>query len=396
MSIDDVTVVLRKFPPRLTSPRDTVTFEGRRLILHYSLDTALQHLGKQLMNRYHPKYGAIVAIEPSNGRICGLLSYTNPEVTPLGSNLYCQSQFPAASIFKTVTAAAAIEKSRYTSESIFKIAGSRHTLYKSQLVEDLAYGQEITLADAYAYSVNPVFGRIGIFSLGASGLRTYAQKFGFNTPVPFELDNEAPATMIEDSTYRLAELASGFNQKTLISPLFGALLASAIINRGFMPVPTLVDSVTDGSSGTVLYRAAPQHWRTPISASTANEMEKLMRSVVQYGTARKSFRFLRQNYHLDDVSYGGKTGSIDKDTLGRVDWFIGFARHSTESGRRIATAVVTVHGAYWTVHSSFVAAELMRTKIRSIQAPHIRMPIEQIEEHLDTSILTTTNDSVEE
>jgi peptidoglycan glycosyltransferase len=391
----DLAQLLRQNPPRLTFGADTITDGGRRLVIHFSLDTSLQILAAKLFRQYHPKYGAIVAIDPVSGRVCALLSYTNPETASLGKDLYCRSIFPAASIFKTITAAAAIEKAGLTSASALRTSGRRHTLYKSQLAKDLGIGDQISLADAFAYSANPVFGRIGIHTLGAGGMREFVDRFGFNAPIPFELDNEAPATIVEDSAFALAELASGFNQKTLISPLFGALLASSATNHGIMPAPTLVDSVTDLNNGTVLYRAAPSRWRTPISARTAAELEKLMRSVVQYGTARKSFRNLKRSFQFTDVAYGGKTGSIDKDSTGRVDWFIGFARHFSDPTQHIAIAVVTVHGSNWTVHSSYVAAEIMRAKIRAMRMEHERMA-DQIAHSFDSTQITTDNDSVEE
>jgi cell division protein FtsI/penicillin-binding protein 2 len=383
---EEVAEILKRHPSRLMKACDTIRDDGRSLVFHYSVDSSLQSLGMTLLNRYHPMYGAIVALDPVSGRVLSLLSYTNPDSPPLGNDLYCRSLFPAASVFKTITAAAAMETQGLKPESLLRMVGARHTLYKSQLAKELpGYSNEVTLDDAFAYSINPIFGRIGIYMLGADGLRDYTKKFGFNTPLPFDLPNDPPVTQIEDSSYTLAELASGFNQKTIISPLYGALLASSITNKGIMPTPGLVDSVTDLETGTLLYRGEPRLWRMPISPRTASQLEQCMQSVARYGTARKSFRYLKQSHQFNSIFYGGKTGSIDKKGVGRVDWFIGFARHSNDPTQHIATGIVTVHGSNWTVHSSYLAAEIMRTRIRAIQVAENKAAEQEKEPEAESS-----------
>jgi hypothetical protein len=93
----------------------------------------------------------------------------------------------------------------------------------------------------------------------------------------------------------------------------------------------------------------------------------MMQSVARYGTARKSFRQINQANMFESIEYGGKTGSVDKDSAGRVDWFIGFARNPLKPLERIAVGIVTVHGAYWTVHSSYIGAEYFRSYIGSLR-----------------------------
>lgn len=380
LSLEDVKGILKENHADFSRQQDTFSYKGSKIVSYYSIDTTIDQLGKTLLSRYHPKYGSIVAIEPSTGRVLCLVSYTNPEEKSLGNNLYCKSLFPAASIFKTVTAAGAIERGGLTAESILKTTGSNHTLYRYQLKKDLDNFREISFTEAYAYSVNPVFGRLGIYILGHDGLNEYAAKFGFNTVVPFEIENEISRTQISDSAYLLAELASGFNQETTISPLFGALIASAVANRGMIPIPTVVDSITNLYDGEVLYRASPRYWRIPVKPQTALELEKLMQKVAQFGTARKSFRYIKESYRFNEISYGGKTGSVDQDSTGRVDWFIGFVRHKDDTQQRVTAGVVTVHGSNWTVHSSYLGAEIMRKHIRKIQISK-----EKSEESVDIS-----------
>jgi penicillin-binding protein A len=366
LSYADVSEMVQKTEHRFERAEDTISRDGKTFLVHYSLDSSLEKLGKRLMDQYHPKYGAVVAVDPSTGRVLSLISYENDSVPKIGDQLYCKSTFPAASVFKTITSAAAIEKANYSAQSIVKHVGKKSTLYKYQLTKDLASYTELPFEEAYANSINPVFARLGMYVLGEGSLEDYGSKFGFNIQVPFELPNESSRLIGTDSTFTLAELASGFNQHTTMSPLLGALIASSICENGKMPKPFMVDSVSELNDSCV-YRAGSELWRTPIKEGTARELRTMMQSVARYGTARKSFRQMNQASQFESYEYGGKTGSVDKDSAGRVDWFIGFARNPVKPRERIAVGVVTVHGAFWTVHSSYIGAEYFRSYIGSLR-----------------------------
>ncbi len=98
--------------------------------------------------------------------------------------------------------------------------------------------------------------------------------------------------------------------------------------------------------------------------SGASELKSMMKDVTSYGTARKSFENVKNSSSLKSFEHGGKTGSVDRDDIdGRVEWFVGFLKDSSKIDEDIACAVFTVHGAQWTVHSSYIAAEMMRKSI---------------------------------
>jgi len=104
-----------------------------------------------------------------------------------------------------------------------------------------------------------------------------------------------------------------------------------------------------------------------MKASTATYIKTMMSRVAQFGTARSSFKYIRHSACFDNIDYGGKTGTVDEDKLGKIDWFIGFACHPSDPRQRIAVGVVTVHDQYWTVHSSYIAAEIFRKYIKREQ-----------------------------
>lgn len=367
LEFSDVKKMLTEEYPTLKASVDTVTWKRRKYIRYLSLDTSLQRSGEIYMKRYHPKYGAVVVLQPRTGRVLSLISYNNPEEPKVSDNLYANAEFPAASIFKTVTAAAVIEKQGMDKGTLLKTNGKNHTLYKAQLKKELEPFRQVTLGQAYAGSYNPVFGRLGIYYAGMTTLGGYAQKFGFNDPVPFELPVQISQYGTPEDTFSLAEVASGFNQKTTLSPILGALISGAVSNKGRMIRPTLVDSIVDLKTGTNVFTRNAKAWRIVMGENGADELRSLMNDVTQYGTARKSFKTIKNSSSLKAFEHGGKTGSVDRDGVGRVEWFVGFLKDTSKIDEDLACGVFTVHGQYWTVHSSYIGAEMMRKGIASIQ-----------------------------
>ncbi len=374
LNFASMSAILSHAPLNLACSSDTIQSSRGRLVVFCSLDTALQSFITRLMNQYHPRYGACAVINSKTGRVLAFASHQEPGTPQVGSRLFLRNVFPAASIYKTITAAAAIETARYTVDTKVPLSGRSHTLYKSQLRKNIGSLKEIPFEDAYAQSINPVFGRIGMYGIGKKTFEEYNERFGFNATIPFELQTDTSKVIVpEDTTYEMAQLASGYNRKTSISPLHGALIASAVAEGGFMPCPRLVDSIVD-STGSCLYRSVAAAWKTPISDSTATELKAMMGQVVDSGTARKTFRLLKKCNGADLLECGGKTGSIKVDSLGNIEWFIGFAVKKDDPDGHLALAVVTAYGGNLSVHSHFIGAEIFRKLLCPPGTEPLRQP----------------------
>ena len=342
--------------------------EGDTLSVALSVDTGLQKYAASMFRQYKPRYAAVAAIDPSTGRVLALASYAGDGTEIDGKELYLRNYFPAASVFKTIVAAAGIERGGMHGKTTIEHFGRNHTLYNTQLKKDLKVSRDITLEDAYAYSINPVFARIALFNVNKNIVAEYGQRFGFNEPIPFEYNVDKSEMFTPDTGFSVAEFASGFNRKTTITPLFGALLAGAICENGVIFAPTVVDTVRSARGDSCLYVRRAKLWRRAVKEHTANELRELMTKVTHYGTARSTFRQLRESPRYNAFEFGGKTGSVNQVELGRVDWFVGFARNPNNKNQRIAVGVVTTHGDYWTVHSSYIAAELIKKYISNANA----------------------------
>ena len=104
---------------------------------------------------------------------------------------------------------------------------------------------------------------------------------------------------------------------TLVSPMHMALITCAIANDGVLMKPYLIDEVVNDSNDTVK-KTEPVPYKRLMSSNEANLLGKLMKQVVDSGTASS----------LSGRSYtvAGKTGSAEADSDGTTHaWFVGFA-----------------------------------------------------------------------
>ncbi len=348
------------FPETLSLPRYRNATERADMRVNYTIDPELQMRAEKLLSQYRPDHASLVAVDVHTGAILAMATF-NRDATPT-DQLATRALFPAASIFKIITAAAAIDQGKAYSETQISYNGSNHTLYKRNVEDESRnrWTRTVTLRDAFARSINTVFGKVGLFRVGADDLLNYAEKFYFNREIPSDIEVDVSRVILDPrDQWALAESSAGFTRRTTLSPMHGALMAAAIANDGELRAPYLVESVVD-PLGRMVYRGNGESLGASIVPYSAQQMRLLMNETVMRGTSRKIFRgFGRQD---TEIQVGGKTGSLDGDKIqGRTDWFVGYA---SNDGRSIAVGIVTVNRKYWTVKSSYLARMLFEEALR--------------------------------
>ena len=322
------------------------TFDLKAGIREYRMSTnimpALQQVIIDNIDQKYAKYFGFVAMDPSTGKILAMVSF---DKTGENSNVCTRPDFPAASLIKIVTAAAAIEKCGFTCTTPVAYNGKKYSLYKSQLKHrENKYTNHITFEDSFADSINPVFGKIGINQLKKAGLEKYATAFGFNRAIPFDIALPESPLHILDEPYNWAEIACGFNRQTLISPLHAAVLVAGVINEGKLMVPTLIDTAHENDE--LVYQSRSRTLNQAISPHTAQILKKLMHATITEGTARSAFHARRRDDTLSNLNIGGKTGSINNNPLHiKYDWFAGFAEE-INGPKKLAVAAFVAHKDY--------------------------------------------------
>jgi peptidoglycan glycosyltransferase len=306
-----------------------------------TIDPELQASVFRLFEQSRTVKAAAAILNPLDGRILALASHGDDD--PTGS-ICLRAGFPAASLFKIVASAAALEAAGFTPDKRVSFVGRKHTLYRKQLASGTSrFATTTTFREAFADSINPVFGKLGIYDLGQETIARYAGKFLFNHTIPFDLPIEMSAVEVPDDPFGIAEVTSGFNRRTLISPIHAALMTAAIANDGTMMRPWLVASVVSPSGETV-FQGRPSALASPIDKETAGKLRVLMQDTVKTGTLRKTFRPLQRKRSFREVEVGAKTGTIsDEENRYRFDWVTVYAIPK-ERDRAIVVTVLAVHG----------------------------------------------------
>ncbi|MBN1832127.1 MAG: hypothetical protein JW896_08445 [Deltaproteobacteria bacterium] len=328
-----------------------------RLKIAISLDTTLQTYILKLLRRSRTSQTAVIALKPTNGQVLAMASY---DQSGKAENLCLKANFPAASIFKIISAAAAIESRGFTPEKSVAFRGKKHTLYRGQLKKDEGRcSTKISFKRAFSESINPVFGKIGIYDLGEESLSEYSNKFLFNEEIPFDLPLDVSSLRIPIDEFGLAEIASGFNKKTLVSPLHVALITTAIVNCGIIVEPWLVHRIED-ESGEALYRVRYNKLGRAVEEETAKQLKILMTETVLNGTCRKAFFPLRRKKSFQDIEIGAKTGTInDSQDLFKYDWVTVYALPK-EIERGICVTVLAIHGEILGLRASEMARYIIQ------------------------------------
>jgi cell division protein FtsI/penicillin-binding protein 2 len=335
---------------------------GVRYTLNTTINAKLQSYIDRMLNRSKTIQAAVVVLNPHDGRVLAMSSHDrNGE----GANLCLKADYPAASLFKIVSAAAAIEAAGYTPEKKLYYNGRRHTLYKNQLKERRGrFTNETKFRKAFAASNNSVFGKLGMHVLGQDVIDDYASRFYFNRSIPFDIPVEISSTEVPEDEFGLAEIASGFNKVTMVSPLHAALLACTVVNKGEMVVPRLIDTVSDDSQA-VLYRSHYRSLGPAVQTNTANGLKIMMEDTVRYGTGRKAFRKLRRRKMFRDFDLGAKTGTINDVTdRFKLDWVTAFAL-APEGADGVCIGVLAVHGEKLGTRASEMARAIIDYNFRS-------------------------------
>lgn len=321
-----------------------------------TLESRLQQSMQRLLRNYNVPYGAVVALDPRDGRILAMAEHSEQHSSV---GLATRALYPAASVFKIVTGAALLEAGVGADTSVCYHGGLRRLQLRNLRDDPTRDHACATLASAMGHSLNVVIAKLANRNLSADDLRSMAGRFLFNQPLPIKpappsvgeaLISPAP---IPEGELDFGRTAAGFGN-VFLSPLHGALLVGAIGNGGVAIEPDLVRAVYDNNERTIL---ETPRTRRVVSEENARILTEMLERTVSDGTAKNAFRE-RGRWVLGNVKVAGKTGSLaDKAPYKDYSWFVGFA---PAEAPRIAVAVVIVNGLKWRIKSSYVAREAIR------------------------------------
>ncbi len=197
-------------------------------------------------------------------------------------NRFVQSSYTPGSIYKIVTAAAALEAIEGIENQTFTCNGISE--YGIDRVTCLKEHGSISFQDAFAQSCNCAFAQIAD-QLGGETLQRYAQQFGVTQSVSFDGITTVPGKLEAESAAPVLVAWSAIGQhKDLINPCRFMTFVGAIGNGGVSVEPYLVEKITVGGAST--HTGSGSQMGRLMSAETADTLRELMANNVQvlYGS----------------------------------------------------------------------------------------------------------------
>ena len=321
----------------------------------YTIRGDLQKRVHDFMAANQVPYGVFVAIEPSSGRVLAMTAHSS--VDPQWAQGAFFDLYPMASLFKIVTASAALENNKITPETVIEFRGNSYS-ENPRYWEASPRGKNNRMDVTYAMgkSINPVYGRVAADIAGKASVLESIHKFGFNQALLPGTPAKQSKAAEPQSTHELMLMGAGLDHEVKISPLHAALIMAAIANGGLMMSPGLTEKVTDarGSDKTI---HATREIRQLVSPETASSLTRMLCSTVTSGTSRKAFHD-RQGRPRLDVEIAAKTGSINgTDPRGHYSWFAAFA---PARNPRIALVALVINQDKWKIKSSQVGEQALQ------------------------------------
>lgn len=338
---------------------EQVDYDDSRYSIQYTFRNDLEDFIKKQLALYRPDYTSVVVLDNESGHILAAVDYSRSKHV-FGRDLAFTNSHPAASIFKVITAADLLENTHIKTSTEFSFTGRSTTLYRHQLKEPphRRWVRSLDFEKAFATSNNVIFGRTALENLTPAGLKKMAEKFGFNKKL-VEGVNLLPSvfSMAKDQ-YNLAELSSGLNTHTLMSPVHGAVIASVVANSGTLRYPVVIKSLENIKDQKTLYPPLKKD-ELVLTPQTAEDLRTLFMATITNGTARSSFR--RSQYLLSKLEIGGKTGSLTGgEPYGKRDWFVSYAKSlEDKNDKGISICVMIVNQKKWYIKSPLLAKNVM-------------------------------------
>ena len=314
--------------------------------LYTTLDVNIQKYATQLawetMVKKEAKQVSIIVMRPDNGEILAManvpeynlnspyeLNYEPDEeeaqkdkmdlLNNMWRNFCINDTYEPGSIFKTVTATAALETGVVGLNDSFTCSGA--TVVSDRRIrchKTTGHGTQDFTHTVYN-SCNPAFVEWGR-RVGTDNMYLYMGKLGLLSKTGIDLSGEAGTIIHKQENVGAVELATmSFGQSFQITPVQMLRAVSAIVNGGRLVTPHF-GLYTGSSDGSVVNEFAYSTQDEAISSQTSETMKKILEGVVSEGGGTKAY--------IDGYSIGGKTATSQKLPRGSgkyISSFIGFA-----------------------------------------------------------------------
>ena len=284
-----------------------------------ALDARVQYVLKdelqQVITQFSARGAAGIIMNVHTGEIVAMASLPDfdpnhpPSTDPKHSstedkdrvfNKLTSGEYELGSVFKIFNTAMALDSGTAT---MTKSYDARNPIQIGRFSIEDYHGKHrwLTVPEVFMYSSNIGSARMAV-EAGAQRQRDFLSRLGLLRPAPIELDKVEVARPHFPAIWREVNVMTiAFGHGIAVTPLHMITATAAIINGGILHQPTMLKV----KAGT------PVAGERVISAKTSEQMRKLMRLVVEFGTAKLAA--------APGYVVGGKTGTAEKNLHGHYE-----------------------------------------------------------------------------
>jgi cell division protein FtsI (penicillin-binding protein 3) len=308
--------------PSVDYPRvDPVNGHNVMLTIDLEYQSIAEEELRKGIERSKAESGVVVMLDPATGEVLAMAN--SPGINPndiAGAeesrmrNRAITDMFEPGSVFKVVTAAAALEHHVVRPDQKIYAEHGKYVVQlsggKTRPITDIHPFGYLTLQEGVEQSSNIVMAKVSDL-VGAENFYKTARNFGFGTATGIELPGEAPGELKRPSLWsRLTLNTMAYGYEVAATPLQIAAAYAAVANGGVLMKPYIVKQIVDDHND-VVYENRPQVVRRVISKGTAQALTEFFVGAVERGTG--------QTAKLPGVTIAGKTGTSRKHNEGRYE-----------------------------------------------------------------------------
>lgn len=312
--------------------------------LYTSIDINIQMYAQQLAEKTLVKKGAkrvsIIVMNPRNGELYAMvnapeynlndpytLNYDDEDTTGnkmdklnnMWRNFCINDTYEPGSVFKMVTATAALELGVVSLSDMYTCGGSTTVADRRiRCHKTTGHGTQ-TFTQTVMNSCNPAFIEWGR-RVGVDNFYTYIDKLGLTSKTGIDIAGEAGTIIHKKENVGEVELATmSFGQSFQITPMQMLRAAAAIVNGGNLVTPHFAIR-TCAADKTTYSEFSYSTTQEAVSKETSDTMKDILRQVVEEGGGKKAY--------IEGFSIGGKTATSQKLPRGSGKYiasFIGFS-----------------------------------------------------------------------
>jgi cell division protein FtsI/penicillin-binding protein 2 len=291
---------------RMVPPKD-----GYEVVL--TIDGVIQYIAERELEKAYQKYNAkaasIVVMDPYTGAILAMASRPTFDPNNFSScgkeeirNRAICDLFEPGSVFKIVTASAALEENKVKETDRFFCENGSYRVASHILHDHQKHGW-LTFRQVIEESSNIGTTKVAQI-LGPEVIYRYMKLFGFGTKLGIDMPGEVSGITKaprEWSKVSIGAIPIGQEVGVTLLQLAGAI--SAIANGGDLMKPYIVREIRD-RHGESIKQFSPQLLHKVITPETAARVSAILQGVIDEGTGRMA--------KIEGINAAGKTGTAQK------------------------------------------------------------------------------------